>query len=138
MLDYDEYEKEAKKMRAANEKLLTQFADWLDDANLKESTIRGHVENVDFYINEYLLYSDVIEAKDGVSSVDDFLGYWFIKKAMWASAGHIKGNAASLKKFYKFMLEQKQITAEQFDDLKTTIKEEMPEWIATMIRRLKR
>jgi len=39
-----------------------------------------------------------------------------------------------LKKFYKFMLDTKQISAEDFNDLKTTIKEEMPEWIATVKR----
>jgi len=69
-----------------------------------------------------------------VHDVNEFLGYWFIKKAMWASPAHIKGSAASLKKFYKFMLDTKQISAEDFNDLKTTIKEEMPEWIATVKR----
>ncbi len=31
-----------------------------------------------------------------------FLGYWFIKKAMWSSPVQIKSNAASLKKFFTF------------------------------------
>jgi hypothetical protein len=35
-----------------------------------------------------------------------FLGYWFIKKAMWAKQSAIKSNAASLKKFYTFMHEK--------------------------------
>ena len=31
-----------------------------------------------------------------------FLGFWFIRKAMWASQSSIKGNATSLKKLYTF------------------------------------
>lgn len=63
-----------------------------------------------------------------------FLGYWFIKKAMWSSPAQIKSNAASLKKFYTFLFEKGQIDKEDLDDLKERIKEDMPEWIATMTR----
>ena len=44
-------------------------------------------------MNEYLLYEDATEAKDGVDDVGMFIGYWFIRKAMWASESSIKGNA---------------------------------------------
>jgi len=63
-----------------------------------------------------------------------FLGYWFIKKAMWANKTAIKENAASLKKFYQFMYEQCKISEEDFSALKESIKKEMPEWLATMDR----
>ena len=63
-----------------------------------------------------------------------FLGYWFIRKAMWASEASIRGNAASLKKFYKFLHEQGMVSEEDLDFLKETIKEEMPEWLATLSR----
>jgi len=52
---------------------------------LSKKTIDKHVSNVDFYINDFLLYEDAIEAADGVSSMGMFLGYWFIRKAMWSS-----------------------------------------------------
>jgi len=89
---------------------------------------------VDFYINDFLLYEDAIEAADGVSSIGMFLGYWFIRKAMWASKSAIKQNATSLKKFYEFMLERRKIAKESFEYLKETIKEDIPEWTATMER----
>jgi predicted RNA-binding protein with EMAP domain len=101
---------------------------------LSEKTIRNHLSNIDFYINEYLLYEDATEAKDGVHSVSMFLGYWFIKKAMWASQASIKSNAASLKKFYTFLAGKALIDKEDLSDLKDTIKEEMPEWLATLKR----
>jgi len=74
-------------------------------------------------------------------SIDDkelavgmFLGYWFIKKAMWAGKSSIKGYATSLKKFYSFMHEKGLIDKEGLTDLKQTIKEDMPEWLATLDR----
>jgi hypothetical protein len=132
--DYEKYEIECKKITKANEKLLIEFAEWLKAANLKEKTIDNHVSNVDLYINDYLLYDGAKKAKEGVDCVSSFLGYWFIKKAMWASPAHIRGNAASLKKFYTFMQEKKQISKKALDDMNETIKEEMPEWLATMDR----
>jgi len=80
------------------------------------------------------LYEDAVEAKDGADEIGMFLGYWFVKKAMWANTTAIKENAASLKKFYQFMYEQGKISEEAFSTLNESIKEEMPEWLATMDR----
>ena len=107
---------------------------WLKKKNLKEKTIRAHLVNVDFYINEFLLYEEAEEAKDGALNIGMFLGYWFIKKALWASTSQIKSNAASLKKFYTFLFEKEMIDKEELDELKAKIKSDMPEWLATMNR----
>jgi site-specific recombinase XerD len=53
---------------------------------------------------------------------------------MWSSVAAIKKNAASLKKFYQFMLERNEIEAGEFEQLKKTIKEDMPEWLERMKR----
>lgn len=132
--NYQKHEIECEKIRKQNAKLLDEFAFWLQKSNLKEETIEQHINNIDFYINEYLLYEDATEAKGGVFRTGMFLGYWFIKKAMWANPSQIKYNAASLKKFYTFMLEKRLIDKEELDDLKKTIKAGMPEWVATMRR----
>ena len=134
--DYEEYERECQRIRAENQQLLSEFAQWLEDANLKESTIRKHRDNIELYINDYLLYEDAVEAKDGVGGgeIDMFLGYWFIKKALWASPAYIKSNASSLKKFYTFMHPKGLVEKEELEELKETIKEEMPGWLATMQR----
>jgi hypothetical protein len=100
MDEHEKYEADCKKIRKANESLLADFEAWLKSSGLSDKTIGNHLSNIDFYINEYLLYEDAIEAKDGVHSISMFLGYWFIKKAMWASQTSIKNNATSLKKFY--------------------------------------
>ena len=132
--DYEKYERECNRIREENKKLLNDFAQRLKSETLKDKTIKQHIENIDFYINQYLLYEDAVEAKDGTDGVDMFLGYWFIKKAMWSSSAQIKNNAASLKKFYTFLNQKGLIDSSELNQLKETIKEGMPEWIATMKR----
>ena len=129
MDDYEKYEQDCEKTREENELLLEQFEFWLKKSGLSDKTIKNHSSNINFYINEYLLCEDVIKPEKGVYAVSMFLGYWFIRKAMWASPSSIKSNATSLKKFYSFMFEKKLIDADALDDLKETIKEEMSEWI---------
>jgi len=103
MDDYERYEEDCRKIRKANERLFNEFEVWLKSSGLSEKTINNHLSNIDFYVNEYLLYEDATEAKDGVDGVGMFLGYWFIKKAMWASQSSIKGNATTLKKFPDYL-----------------------------------
>lgn len=134
MDDYEKYEADCKRIRAENKKLIDQFATWLEASNLSKKTIDNHCRNIDFYVNDFLLYEDAVEAPEGVYEVEMFLGYWFIKKAMWASQSSIKGNAVSLKKFYTFMCEQGLVEQDALIDLKTQIKEEMPDWLATLRR----
>ena len=134
MDDYKRYEQDCKKIRKSNEHLLNEFEVWLKSSGLSENTINNHLSNIDFYVNEYLLYEDATDAKDGIGSVGMFLGYWFIRKATWASQSSIKGNATSLKKFYTFMHEKGLADKDDLIDLKQTIKEEIPEWLATLRR----
>ena len=133
-IDYEKYEKDCEKIRKSNKKLLSQFEDWLVKKKLGQKTIDKHLQNIDFYINEYLLYEDANKPEEGVSSINMFLGYWFIKKAMWASESSIKSNASSLKKFYTFMKEIGRIDEDELEDLMITIKEDMSEWINTLRR----
>ena len=132
--EYDKYERACKKIREENAKLPADFEQWLLGKGLAKKTVKRHRENADFYINEFMLNEDATPAKDGASDISMFLGYWFIRKAMWASPGAIRENAASLKKFYTFMHEHGKISEEELRDLKETIKEEMSEWVGTVER----
>jgi intergrase/recombinase len=134
MNDYKKYEDNCKRIRRANQKLLASFEAWLKSSSLSAKTVKNHLSNIDFYINEYLLYEDPREAKDGICSVSDYLGYWFIKKTTWASQSSIKSNASSLKKFYTFLLEKGLIDKKDLNELKKTIGEEMTEWLETLER----
>lgn len=49
--NYQKYEIECERIRKQNAKLLDEFLLWLQESNLKEETIKQHVNNIDFYIN---------------------------------------------------------------------------------------
>ncbi|MCH9690652.1 MAG: phage integrase N-terminal SAM-like domain-containing protein [Gammaproteobacteria bacterium] len=129
MDDYEKYEAECKQVKAENEKLLEAFESWLKASGLSENTIHTHFDNIDFYINYFLLYEDVTRPEDGAHDVSRFLGYWFIRKAMWSSPSTVKSSAASLKKFYTFLLEKRLIESAELNDLKASIKEGIYDWM---------
>ena len=126
---YERYEREASAIRKENEAHLKEFEDYLNAKGLSAKTIKRHLENVDFYINTYLLYEEANRIDAGCTMVNGFLGSFFIRKCMWSTPATIRQNAASLKKFYKCMLEKGHITKDDFDYLQEEIKEGMPEWI---------
>lgn len=131
---YEEHENKCNEIRSENAEILDAFDKWMKAHGLSKKTTQKHRTNIDFYINEFLLYDDATKASDGADGVGMFLGYWFIKKAMWASAGEIKSNATSLKKFYAFMSERGDVAGSDVRELKDRIKEEMPEWLETVRR----
>ena len=127
--DFKEYEQACVKLKGENKPLLEDFEQWLAGKGLAKKTIKRHTENIDFYINDYLLYDDAVPASEGVISVLMFFGYWFPRKAMWASPTSVREISASLKKFYTFMHKTGQIDADDLAELKETIKEGMPDWL---------
>jgi site-specific recombinase XerD len=132
--DYEAYERDCETIRAENSALLEEFTAWLKASGLAPKTINKHLQNIEFYVNDFLLHEDATPAADGAGHVGMFLGYWFIRKAMWASQSSLKENAASLKKFYRFMQERGDIDQEDLDDLNEQIKEGLPDWLATLQR----
>ncbi len=91
-------------------------------------TINRHLTNVDFYINTYLLREDAYDFTHGIWDIDDYLGYFFIRKCMWSTPGNIKSTAASIKKFYQCMLKQEMIQKADYEYLCETIKDNMWKW----------
>lgn len=134
MTEYEAWERECSIIRKANMTLLDNFESWIASMGISEPTAKKHRENIDFYINEFLLYESPKHASEGIDEVGMFLGYWFIRKAMWANEASVKANATSLKKFYDFMLERGEVDPKAVSDLKERIKEDLPEWVATMKR----
>ena len=134
MSEYEKYEHRCNQIREENQAILDAFESWILAKGISKATAKKHRENIDFYINEFLLYESPKHASEGVDEVGVFLGYWFIRKAMWANESNIKSNATSLKKFYKFLEERGEVDSEAVKDMKERIKEDLPEWIATVKR----
>lgn len=131
---YKKYEADCVRIHRENATLLNDFERWLKKKSLTEKTVSAHIGNVEFYVNQYLLYSDIIPAADGAVHISGFLGSWFIRKALWANRSSIRANAASLKKFYTFMVERGLTSPEDLEILQEDIREEMPEWMAELRR----
>ena len=125
----DNYEKFVEENTKLNETYLELFKKDLTEKGLSEKTIKNHMSNAELYINDYLTYYEIIPALQGWKSVGMFFGYWFIRKALWASPANIKSTASSVKKFYKCMLENNLIEASNYEYVDYVIKEQMEYWI---------
>jgi len=130
LFDYEAYETECKKIREENDEYLDLFEMDLRNSGLTEKTVYRHLRNVDFYINTFLLREEPRPMSDGVLYLDFFLGDFFIRKCMWSTPGSIKTNAASIKKFYKCMLDHEKIDKKSFDYLCADIKDNLASWQA--------
>ena len=128
--EYEEAEKDA--FIVKNSIVLAGFRKYLEAKNLSDKTINKHTSNIDFYINEFLLYYEPIEPKEGIRQIGFFLGYWFIRKAMWASVTSIRENITSLKHFYTFLLLERKIKQHELDEMKREIKECKDDWLKTL------
>jgi len=128
---YEEYEQKCSEIRMRNTAYLDEFREDLINAGLKEKTINKHCQNIDFYINTYLLREEPLEMIRGSDSfkIDDFLGYFFIRKCMWSTPGTIKSTAASIKKFYSSMLQRGNIDELDYRELIETIRDNMDCWL---------
>ena len=128
-MDYEEYEFLCEKERTKNSKYLNVFKKGLEDSGLTHKTVRQHMDNVDFYVNEFLLREEPLPMEKGCGSmISMFLGYFFIRKCMWSTPGNIKSTAASIKKFYQCMLKQEMIQKADYEYLCETIKDNMWKW----------
>lgn len=128
-MSYEDYDQKCNEIRMRNEVYLKEFREDLIKSGLKEKTIENHCQNVEFYINTYLLRQAPQEMKSGTDSISGFLGNFFIRKCTWSSPNSIKGNATSIKKFYKSMLQRGYINEEDYGTLVEIIKDEMDDWL---------
>ena len=126
---YQEYERLCEEQRKKNDEYLDIFENDLISKGFVPKTIRKHLQNVDFYINVYLLREEPLEMQQGCGfKIDMFLGDYFIRKCMWSTPGTIKTTAASIKKFYKCMLEYGHIKKDAYQAFCDLIKENIEEW----------
>lgn len=129
MDNYKEYEEKMKNNQKENKKYIKEFEEWLKKKNLTLKTIKNHVSNTELYIEDFLNYYDASSMEEGCYRIEDFLGDWYIRKCMWSTAGNLKTTATSIKKFYQCMLELGHIDQEHYDELQSTIKDNMDIWI---------
>lgn len=128
IFDYEDYEKTCAMIQKENEEYLNLFESDLISSGLSDKTVIRHLRNVDFYINTFLLREEPRHMERGAFLLDFFLGDFFIRKCMWSTPGSIKTNAASIKKFYKSMLDHGKIQKNSYDELCREIKDNLNTW----------
>jgi hypothetical protein len=127
-----EYDQACKAQQKKNDAYLDEFDAYLEKAGLADKTIGKHLQNVGFFVNTFLVYDafeEPVDAADGWKYVDDFLGYFFIRKCMWSTPNSIKQNITSFKKFYACMLENGHLSKSDYDELLLTIKDNKDAWL---------
>lgn len=90
----------------------------LDLQGLATKTIKRHLQNMDFFLNTYLLFDEAnpLSMQEGVNTIDDFLGYFLEEKTYFADSTK-RSFVTSLRKFYKSMAKYGKITPEQYEDV---------------------
>ncbi len=127
-MNYDDYSNMCDKIMAKNSEYLDLFEHTLIADGLKANTIKRHLFNVDFYINDFLLHEEPLSIDYGIERIDSFLGDFFIRKCMWSTPGNIKSTAASIKKFYKCMKDHEIVKKKDYEFLCSRIKNGMETW----------
>ncbi len=125
------YEEAEDLIRADNDEYLDLFVKDLETKGLSDKTIRTHLTNMDFYLNSYLLYEEPCSMQEGAWKVDSFLGEFFIRKCLWSTPSTIKSTAASIKKFYKCMLDHGKISKSVYEYMIDDIRDNLEEWQET-------
>lgn len=131
--EFKEWESQVEKTKKHNNKLLIEFEKWLKKKSLKPNTIKNHIDNIEFYANNFLLRYEIIPIEEGALEIGGFLGDYFIRKTCWASKYTIQENIASFKKFYTFLNEIGEISTDEINTMKEIIKEEKADWIEEVI-----
>lgn len=87
--EYEQFERSCEQIKRENGGLLKEFADWMRQQGISKRMVGMHLSNADFYIQEYLLYEQPLRPEEGTSGIGMYLGYWFIRKAAWASGAGV-------------------------------------------------
>lgn len=100
---------------------------------LAPKTIKRHLQNVDFFLNTYLLFDEAnpLRMQDGVNSIDDFLGYFLEEKTYFTDSTK-RSFVTSLRKFYKSMAKYGKITPEQYEDVVESLQDGGAEYKALL------
>ena len=105
----------------------------LDLQGLATKTIKRHLQNMDFFLNTYLLFDEAnpLSMQEGVNTIDDFLGYFLEEKTYFADSTK-RSFVTSLRKFYKSMAKYGKITPEQYEDVVESLQDGGAEYKALL------
>ena len=83
----------------------------------------------------YLWGCEEEHMEDGVARIDSFFMDYFIDQWPWASQTSIRQTAASIKKFYRSMLNHGKVTEKEYQLVEKTIQCRKERWLEELHRR---
>ena len=133
MSDVDAYDQQVQALRTANQPLLEAFQAWPEQAGLSRKTVAGHRGNSALFAT-FLLSYEPLKTLDAADSgdVSMFLGYWFPRKALWASTGRMAALMAALKKFFHWLGMTGRVSADTVEAVVTILKEDRAAFLAAV------
>ena len=106
-----------------NNKYLEEFRKFLEKRNYRENTIEEHINRVEYYINDYLMWGIPKHMQEGCSfDVVNFIEGRVNEKVIPASVHNIGFFLASIRLFYECMCDKKLISKEQLKEFNNDIK----------------
>jgi site-specific recombinase XerD len=126
-----DHDRQVAAIHAYNAPFYERFTAWLAASGLSARTIQTHIENVQFFADEYLTYYEPLERVDeaDASDIASFLSDWFLRKAAWSSPNAMRINVASFKKFFTWIGQQGHMDAEAVAEILLDLKESRDEYI---------
>ena len=124
----DAYEKMTQ-IEALNDLYLKEFHDMLKEQGLSKKTIAKHIDNVDLFISDYLLYRVSVPIFDCAFDLMDYFGYWYIRKCLFASRSDLLSKIASTRKFFLFMGSRGYIEEKVCLDALSILKSQKEYWL---------
>lgn len=119
-----------KNIEEKNKEIIKLFNDYLVNLGLAKKTIKNHIWNIEFFA-EYLIryepHMELLEADAG--NINDFLGNWFVEKAMWSSPSAVRAYISTFKKFFACLQNNNKISEIINEEVLEIIKEEKRNWI---------
>lgn len=130
----ENYEKRHAALLAANADLLHEFHAHLLASKHSKKMAAAHRDRLSFFADVYLADYCNVPLAEGFEKIGEYLGDWFIRKAMWSDLKTINENIATFRAFYAFMNASGRLGDDALGELEETIAKESGIWL----RHLKR
>lgn len=126
----EEYDSFCEKHLRRNQEFLQMFAK--DIENLSPKNQKSHMNNLEMFLNDYLVQRVSVPMEKGIRHMNNYFGYFLPRKGM-CSGEELRLAATSVKMFYKSMTLYGVVEAEEYEYLCNTLSDGMEKWVQKCI-----
>ena len=130
---FEEHYKILEKIEKIDELYINEFENYLKKNGLSKKTISQHAGNAYFFWNDYYVEHFYDSPFNAFKELDDFLGYFFPRKCMWATVNSLNRYVSSLKKFTIFLFENDYMSSKDFSNVIEQLKYHKEYWIDSLL-----